>query len=809
MTIYQISPKTNIVHFIDCLISASFSKVWSILLFMFIGGNLLGQWNMGNPIFSEDFGNLTNATTLSITNSAFSYVRVGTSTSGTTYTNQIKTKSPSSFSGSSLVIGAKGASISTIDKTSLSSFTFGMISFSFKTPSTLTPSTDLLFSALGSGSSFGTANGFTGSQVSAGFQVYGSNFQIRSNGAWSTVQSVLANTSYQVSLIFNNSSSTLYYGNSNTPIPANKVHVWLNGTYSGEYNSATSNLAASAFRIYVNSSEYEIDNILLYNALPIVPSVYTWTGAISTNWSTATNWNPNGVPDGSIDITIPSSASLTNSPSIGSLTINAGKTLTLQSGAKLTLSGTLSNNGTVNIENGATLVQTGSGTNSGSGTYNVKQTVSGSGDATPNGRFWYLGSPVSNGLSTALLSSTGNQLWQWDETNVNYLALSSGQTLSQGKSYVLRSGQTAETINFSGTGLTNGTLNILNLSRTGNSAAFRGCHLISNPYPSYLDWDMVGKTNVSTTMYVRTALGSNYNVLETYNSFDQIGTSISGAPMTKDIAPMQGFWVKVTTDGQTGSLVMDNSMRSHQANGAGLRSSVQNFPAFLRLNMLDEENKDQVILFMSPEATSALDEHDSEKLPTLGYAQVYSTVNAKKLVINGMKNVKSKTSIPLTLELPTSKSYSFQAEEFKIEDGLILLEDRQEGVIQDLTINPIYSFFGNAGTNNTRFVVHFQLAQAPVLVGGPAELDLLGTNELTTDNIEMISDNQGNVLIRMEEAFKPEGLIKVLDASGRLIEQRSFDHHEELFNFHEKSGIYFIEVSAGKVISKKKIVILH
>jgi antitoxin component YwqK of YwqJK toxin-antitoxin module len=61
----------------------------------------------------------------------------------------------------------------------------------------------------------------------------------------------------------------------------------------------------------------------------------------------------------------------------------------------------------------------------------------------------------------------------------------------------------------------------------------------------------------------------------------------------------------------------------------------------------------------------------------------------------------------------------------------------------------------------------------------------------------------------MEEGFKPEGSIKIYDASGRLVEQRSFVHQEELFNFYEKSGIYFIEVGAGKVISKKKIVILH
>jgi hypothetical protein len=318
---------------------------------------------------------------------------------------------------------------------------------------------------------------------------------------------------------------------------------------------------------------------------------------------------------------------------------------------------------------------------------------------------------------------------------------------------------------------------------------------------------MVGKTQVSTTMYVRTASNSSIDVLETYNSANGQGTSISGPAMTKYIAPMQGFWVKVETDGQTGSLSMNNSMRSHQASGSGLRSTPQDFPAFLRFNMIDGQNKDQVILLMSPDASMSLDNFDSEKMSASGYAQFYSTVNAKKLVINGMKNVKAKTSVPLTLEMPSSKSYTFQAEEFNIEDGLILLEDKQEGVIQDLTVNPTYTFFANAGTNAMRFVVHFQLASAPVLVGGPQELESLGSDELTTDNIQITSNNQGTVIIRLDEGFKPEGSIRIFDASGRLVEQTDFNDQETTIQLNGQAGMYFVEVNAGKLMVKKKIVI--
>jgi hypothetical protein len=530
------------------------------------------------------------------------------------------------------------------------------------------------------------------------------------------------------------------------------------------------------------------------------------------NWSDAATWCGSSIPT-SGNVVIAHNVTFNNASTVTltNLTLNSGKTLTIEAGKKLTVTGIITNGGTLTIESGATLVQEGLGANAntGSGTYNVKQDVTGSGTTSPNGRFWYLGSPLSNGLSTALLSNN-NLLWQWNEgaggNPIGYATVSSGQTLTQGRSYVLRSGQN-ETLNFSGTGLSNGTVTVPDLTRSGTTHQFRGCHLVSNPYPSYLDWNTVTKTNVSTTMYVRTASVSSFDVLETYNSFNGQGTSNSGPAMTRYIAPMQGFWVKVETDGQTGSLAMDNSMRSHQPTGSGLRSSAIDFPAYLRFNMIDGLNKDQVILLMSPDASMSLDNFDSEKMSASGYAQFYSTVNAKKLVINGMKNVKAKTSVPLTLVMPTSKSYMFQAEEFNIEDGLILLEDKQEDVIQDLTINPTYSFFGNAGTNATRFVVHFQLASAPILVGGPQELESLGSEDLTTDNIQIISNNQGTVIVRLDEGFKPEGNIRVFDASGRLLEEIDFNDQETTIHLNGQAGMYFVEVSAGKLMVKKKIVI--
>jgi len=62
----------------------------------------------------------------------------------------------------------------------------------------------------------------------------------------------------------------------------------------------------------------------------------TWTGTTDTDWSTATNWNPQQVPTSSDDVTIPSGAA--NDPAIDTEAAVA-RTLTIQSGATLTISG--------------------------------------------------------------------------------------------------------------------------------------------------------------------------------------------------------------------------------------------------------------------------------------------------------------------------------------------------------------------------------------------------------------------------------------------------------------------------------------
>lgn len=314
-----------------------------LLITLLLCGIGWGQGTLGIPIFSENFGNIPNNTSLTNTNTSFSYTRIGTSTTSNSYSNKIVAVNPTSINndgGSSCIIGAKGTSLTTIDKTGLTSFNKGCFLFSFKTPSSLTSA--VMLSAVGDGASFASANGFTGSQLSASFQINGTNLQIRSSNSWITVQTISPSTTYKVALVFNNSNSSLNYGNSFV-LPSNKVDIWINDIFVNQFNSATSNLSATSFRIYVTTSEFILDDINVYNTLPVISST-TYT----TSWSNGTG------PTTSLDAVIASNLTTTSDLACKDLTINSGTTLTIGAGKKLTVAGNLINNGSIVFKSDAT-----------------------------------------------------------------------------------------------------------------------------------------------------------------------------------------------------------------------------------------------------------------------------------------------------------------------------------------------------------------------------------------------------------------------------------------------------------------------
>ncbi|MBI4944791.1 MAG: DUF2341 domain-containing protein, partial [Bacteroidetes bacterium] len=88
-----------------------------------------------------------------------------------------------------------------------------------------------------------------------------------------------------------------------------------------------------------------------------IPSLLTWTGAVSTDWDTAANWDNNFTPeagDSAIITDVANDPILATAVTINNLTINSDAILDLNA-KNLTLAGTFTNNGTLKLVGSETL----------------------------------------------------------------------------------------------------------------------------------------------------------------------------------------------------------------------------------------------------------------------------------------------------------------------------------------------------------------------------------------------------------------------------------------------------------------------
>jgi hypothetical protein len=145
-----------------------------------------------------------------------------------------------------------------------------------------------------------------------------------------------------------------------------------------------------------------------------------------------------------------------------------------------------------------------------------------------------------------------------------------------------------------------------------------------------------------------------------------------------------------------------------------------------------------------------------------------------------------------------------------MEDGLILLEDKQEGTLQDFTINENYSFFANSGLLQNRFVLHFILPNAELTTQGPSNSWVTEEGSYTEGgDVEIFNDDRGNIQITVNqpEDHKVEGNVSVTDMNGKEVFKGQLDGITTNIELNVPSGIYYLTVQSGTLIEKKKVFI--
>ena len=644
--------------------------------------------------------------------------------------------------------------------------------------------------------------GFTGSTGSGTLQINDNNstaYRIPRDLTWGgTVQFNFAGNSRIVPGIYNNLQI-----DDGTARTVNWGLAGETGTYKigGTLTTTSTSYALNQTTIEFNGTDQSIPRINVYN-LKLSGSGTTFP---ATYLYIANNFDPGSIAstnqgtivfNGTASQTIPAfgyyslnvsntvGVTLNSNLSAPTLTINASGILNIAAGKQLTVSTSMTNNGTLNLlstSGGGTATILTPASISGTNTANVEQYLASS-------RNWYMSSPV-----TGATASAGPTYYKYVEALNNgttWTSVNSGDTYALMTGYIVK--PTAEaTYSFNGT-LNTGNKTISGLTST--ATAKTGFNLVGNPYPSYVKWSEALKTNLDQTMWYRTHDGSAYKFY-TYHPVDGAGGIGVPATVTDYIPPMQAFWVKVNAS-QTGSLQFLNTSRDHK-DGAGsvfrAPKATNSEMKLLRLQVSNATENDETVLYFNANASDNLDGYDSQKMFNNNAAipEIYTTAGTEKLVINGMNDVKYDTEIPLGFVSGQTNSFSIKATELKnFEAGTrIILRDKVDVVDYELNGDNAYTFTSNAVNSTSRFSLLFKSPSIPT--------DIADTKN--SNSYAFVNANNNIVIAAPEKAT-----YSIYNSVGMLIENGKTTAKLQTANCKLQIGVYMVNVNnqTTKVIIK-------
>ncbi len=573
----------------------------------------------------------------------------------------------------------------------------------------------------------------------------------------------------------------------------------------------------------------------------------TWNGSAGTDWNTAGNWTPGGVPTSSDCVTIPN---VTNDPIVNTgnawaynLTVLNGGVLQINSNYAITVTDVVNVNagGTFNIQDDASLIQVNNVANVG----NISMTR-----ITPplyRYDYTYWGSPVTlaSNYTLGMLSpnTQPDKYYSWTPfvgaSFGTWHQESTATIMDPRKGYIIRAPQTYSmdpgtkipyTAVFAGVP-NNGTINcpiLFGAGSLGPGNYNNKYNLLGNPYPSSVSaaafLNLANNTNViDGTIYFWTHnsaisavypdpfyndfmynyTGSDY---ASWNKLGGVGTAAStgGAVPNGYIGAGQSFFVRSLS--VSGNAIFNNSMRSAaysnsqffrpaSASNPQNANNDENFEKHrLWINLISPVSFSQILVGYAQGASTGWDRnYDGVRFVSDGNT-LYSIIpNEDALVIQGRPlPFDDQDQVPLGyVSQINNAQFSIRIDHF---DGIfetqnVYLEDKLLNIVHDLKQSP-YTFTSAQGRFDDRFVlryVHSLLGNSDFSVSGVSAF--LNDSKLyasATENIQSISVYELNG--KLVKTFDPAGLNKIFEG-----------------DFVFATGIYLakIKLESGTVATQK------
>jgi subtilisin family serine protease len=346
------------------------------------------------------------------------------------------------------------------------------------------------------------------------------------------------------------------------------------------------------------------------------------------------------------------------------------------------------------------------------------------------------------------------------------------------------------------TGILNNGETILTLSNKSSSGDdFRGLNFAGNPFTSAIDWNAPtgweGRNNLKTSggpssgysFWIWNPESGNYGA---YNNLVSSGSGTNGA--SRYIHPMQAFWVRAETDGET--LSVGPEARIHLT---GEMTHAQDPVLGIRLSVSGDANayRDEMMI----EFGHLSDVGGAEKMFSLypNAPALFSEKNETPYSINFLDLTSNHTEIPVGFLAGEDASYTIKADGLLWFDEEIFLVDRHTGESHNLSRNPSYTFTAGAGDEPGRFLLRFG-----------AE---------TTTNTQVVEELQPKVFhanghLHIVNPWHEETMFQVFTATGAALTGSEYipqgDYRSSL---QVRPGVYIVRLTRqGKVFAEKIIV---
>lgn len=296
-----------------------------------------------------------------------------------------------------------------------------------------------------------------------------------------------------------------------------------------------------------------------------------------------------------------------------------------------------------------------------------------------------------------------------------------------------------------------GTVNTGNVSYNGldnTTAIGNGWHMVSNPYPSPIEWNAPSGFIGAAHMW-----NSNGSYTGTYQPM------LSG--IGGQIPSMQGFFIQ--TNGAAGPVNYTVNNSDRRTGDPTFTRQASWYDHLLTVELTGNNFADKTVIYFAPNCTDEWDDmYDAQKKESrANQPTLYTRISnyAKYVGINGLPTNDSRVvSVPMGMLVGTAGNYTFTFNDMATfaPSALIYLEDLKTGIIQNVRVNDTYTFTSTLADDPERFIIHFY---PPATVSyadagcegndGSIELVLgnynLGGTLLTWDSYQL-TDANGNIV---------------------------------------------------------------